>query len=139
MAADLSSPETANLTKKSSAADAEPVEGFSFSSVELRKLPHVTDYLPMSNLSSRPNPLERNEFFHPMEGFYISPSDVILRQIVYDLSGTFSDNSSHLAYHRFGHLISSLPPSLYLSLEHLESNLLPPPLTETVDCLTLIS
>lgn len=105
--ATLPSPRTANLTENSTAAaGAETVEGLSFSSVSLQRLPHLTDYLPKSELPSRPNPLERNRFFHPTEGFYILPSDIILRQIVYDLSGTFPDNSSHLAYHRFGHLIS---------------------------------
>ncbi|KAK4765756.1 hypothetical protein SAY86_026846 [Trapa natans] len=101
MDATMSLPKTDISNEKSSPFNAEPEEGLSFSSVTLRKLPHLGDYLPASDLPSRPNPLERNQYFHPTEGFYVSPSDVILRQIVYDLSGKFSD-TSHLAYTRAG-------------------------------------
>lgn len=79
----------------------------SFSPVNLKKLPHLSDYLQLENLKTYTNPLDQNRFFHPSHGFYISTSDVILRQIVYDLSsasGTFSDSDPriHVAYHRAG-------------------------------------
>ena len=95
----ITQPEATNLTAASD--DQNPGgEHFSFSSVKLQKLPHLTDYIP--NLKTLPNPLEKNPFFHPSEGFYISPGDVILRQIVYDLSGTFPPQTPHVAYHRAG-------------------------------------
>ncbi|PON90333.1 Pyrophosphate-dependent phosphofructokinase TP0108-type [Trema orientale] len=81
------------------AADQNPAP-FSFASVELQPLPHLTDTAP--DHRSQPNPLDKNPFFHPSEGFYVSPGDVILRQIVYDLSGTFPAHSPHLVYHRAG-------------------------------------
>lgn len=79
----------------------------SFSPVNLKNVPHLTDYLQLENLKTYTNPLDQNRFFHPSHGFYVSPSDVILRQIVYDLSsacGAFSDSDPrvHVAYHRAG-------------------------------------
>ncbi|XP_034698085.1 ATP-dependent 6-phosphofructokinase 2 [Vitis riparia] len=70
------------------------------SPVKVQSLPHLTHYLP--NLKTFPNPLDRNQFYRPSDGFYISPCDVILRQITYDLSGIFPSPPSHLAYHRAG-------------------------------------
>ncbi|KAJ9689924.1 hypothetical protein PVL29_012543 [Vitis rotundifolia] len=70
------------------------------SPVKVQRLPHLIHYLP--NLKTFPNPLDRNQFYHPSDGFYISPCDVILRQITYDLSGTFPSPPPHLAYHRAG-------------------------------------
>ncbi|WJZ96001.1 hypothetical protein VitviT2T_014730 [Vitis vinifera] len=70
------------------------------SPVKVQRLPHLTHYLP--NLKTFPNPLDRNQFYRPSDGFYISPCDVILRQITYDLSGIFPLPPSHLAYHRAG-------------------------------------
>ncbi|KAL6332757.1 hypothetical protein AAG906_015019 [Vitis piasezkii] len=70
------------------------------SPVKVQRLPHLTHYLP--NLKTFPNPLDRNQFYRPSDGFYISPCDVILRQITYDLSGIFPSPPSHLAYHRAG-------------------------------------
>ncbi|PON57663.1 Pyrophosphate-dependent phosphofructokinase TP0108-type [Parasponia andersonii] len=94
MAAVTQPAEPANLT-----VDQNPAL-FSLSSVKLKPLPHLTDTAP--DLRSQPNPLDKNPFFHPSEGFYVSPGDVILRQIVYDLSGTFPPHSPHLLYHRAG-------------------------------------
>ncbi|KAI3740980.1 hypothetical protein L2E82_31455 [Cichorium intybus] len=69
--------------------------------VTLKRLPHLSDYLP--NLQTQTNPLQNNSFYHPCnDGFYISHSDVILRQIVFDFSGKFPSSSPHLAYHRAG-------------------------------------
>ncbi|ESQ39936.1 hypothetical protein EUTSA_v10000886mg [Eutrema salsugineum] len=59
----------------------------------IKKLPSLT------GLRQRRNPLEENPFFHPSHGFYINPSDVILSQVVYDLS---SDSQPLVAYHRAG-------------------------------------
>lgn len=72
----------------------------SLSPVKLQKLPHLTDYL--SQLQTHKNPLEDNPFYHPSEGFYITPSDVILRQIVYDLTSAGGSAHPSLAYHRAG-------------------------------------
>nr|DAD23815.1 TPA_asm: hypothetical protein HUJ06_025278 [Nelumbo nucifera] len=72
----------------------------SFSIVALRKLPHLTDYV--QNLQTFTNPLEYNPFYHEPARFYISPSDVILRQIVYDLASGFPVATPHLTYHRAG-------------------------------------
>lgn len=70
--------------------------------VNLKRLPRLTDYLP--NLNTRTNPLHHNSFYHHTEddGFYISHSDIILRQIVFDFSGNFPSSSPHLAYHHAG-------------------------------------
>lgn len=83
-----------------------PEQLFSSSSVNLRKLSHLTDYLP--GLKTQPSPLENNPLYHPTEGFYVTQSEVVLRQIIFDLSagtgtGTFfSYDASHLAYLRAG-------------------------------------
>ncbi|KFK31346.1 hypothetical protein AALP_AA6G100300 [Arabis alpina] len=58
------------------------------------KLPSLSD-----DLHRHRNPLEDNSFFHPCNGFYITPTDVVLSQVVYDLSADFQ---SHVAYHRAG-------------------------------------
>ncbi|OUZ99255.1 Phosphofructokinase domain [Macleaya cordata] len=71
-----------------------------FSPINLQTLPHLTDYLP--NLQSFTNPLDHNPFYHPSDGFYVSTSDVILRQIVYDLASSFPVTEPHFAYHRAG-------------------------------------
>lgn len=69
--------------------------------VTLKRLSHLSDYLP--NLPTFTNPLQTNAFYHPCkDGFYISHSDVILRQIVFDFSGNFPSSSPPLAYHRAG-------------------------------------
>eukprot|EP00262_Sarcandra_glabra_P009661 TRINITY_DN24157_c0_g1_i1.p1 TRINITY_DN24157_c0_g1~~TRINITY_DN24157_c0_g1_i1.p1 ORF type:complete len:498 (+),score=37.07 TRINITY_DN24157_c0_g1_i1:91-1494(+) len=68
--------------------------------IKLQTLPHLTDYLP--NLPTITNPLDHSEFYHPSDSFYISPYDVILRQILFDLSGEVPANSPVLAYHRAG-------------------------------------
>ncbi|CAH2045980.1 unnamed protein product [Thlaspi arvense] len=59
----------------------------------IRELPSLT------GIRLRRNPLEENPFFHPSHGFYITPSDVILSQVVYDLS---ADSQPRYAYHRAG-------------------------------------
>ncbi|XP_062161323.1 ATP-dependent 6-phosphofructokinase 2-like [Alnus glutinosa] len=60
------------------------------------KLPHLTDFL--RDLQTHPNPLDRNPFYHPSDGFYVSHTDVILRHILYDLSSP----PHSTAYHRAG-------------------------------------
>uniref|UniRef100_A0A6V7QQW6 Uncharacterized protein n=1 Tax=Ananas comosus var. bracteatus TaxID=296719 RepID=A0A6V7QQW6_ANACO len=50
----------------------------------LQTLPHLSDYLP--NVVSVLNPIDRNPYYHPSSGFYISPSDVVLGHILFDLS-----------------------------------------------------
>lgn len=104
----VSCPEATNLvTSSDTESPAEQqqqqdqsLDTFSFAPVRLQRLPHLTDYLP--DLQTLRNPLDSNHFFHPTDGFYVSPGDVILRQIVYDLSGMFPPPAPHLAYHRAG-------------------------------------
>ncbi|CAN7079256.1 unnamed protein product [Brassica oleracea var. botrytis] len=59
----------------------------------IKELPSLT------GLHQRRNPLEENPCFHPSHGFYITPSDVVLSQVVYDLSDA---SQPHVAYHRAG-------------------------------------
>ncbi|CAA7397926.1 unnamed protein product [Spirodela intermedia] len=75
---------------------------FSLSSINLQKLPHLCDYLP--DLSMRQNPIDNSPFYHPRPSFYVSSSEVILRHILFDLSGEYfpSPNRRLLAYHRAG-------------------------------------
>lgn len=95
----VSQPEVTNTATESN-GDKSPGQ-FSFSTVKLQEISHLSDYIP--NLQTLPNPLEQNPFFHPSDEFYVKSGDVIFRQIVYDLSGTLpSPSSDHLAYHRAG-------------------------------------
>ncbi|KAK9089947.1 hypothetical protein Scep_029029 [Stephania cephalantha] len=76
------------------------------------KLPHLTDYLPSSHhhdliITKTSNPLDRNDFYRPFHGFYISDTDVILRKILYDVAAAAAaaappDVDVVLAYHRAG-------------------------------------
>ncbi|KAH7572693.1 hypothetical protein ACOSP7_015943 [Xanthoceras sorbifolium] len=89
-------PESTNLTTESYNLQ----DPNNSSIINLQKLPHLTDLLP--TLKTYINPLEHNPFFHPSDGFYITPTDVVLRHVVYDISGTFSSPSPLLAYLRAG-------------------------------------
>ncbi|XP_057765174.1 ATP-dependent 6-phosphofructokinase 2 [Salvia miltiorrhiza] len=68
--------------------------------MKLQRVPHLTDTLP--SLLAHPNPLDSNPFFHPSSEFYITPSDVILRHILHDVSHRSPAPGPHLAYHRAG-------------------------------------
>ncbi|KAL0889403.1 hypothetical protein Bca101_013386 [Brassica carinata] len=59
----------------------------------------IRDLPSLTGLHHRRNPLEENPFFHPSRGFYITPSDVVLSQVVYDLSDA---SQPSVAYHRAG-------------------------------------
>lgn len=98
----ISNPEASNLNTTSDDGNPQTTitDRLPFSRIKLQKLPHLTDYLP--TLQTFTNPLDQNEFYHSSDEFYISPTDVVLRQIVIDISGTFSSPSPHLAYHRAG-------------------------------------
>ncbi|KAM7263622.1 hypothetical protein ACFE04_001305 [Oxalis oulophora] len=99
----LSQPEATNVSFETTTTtnnNNEISNSLPFSSLNLQTLPHLTDYLP--NLQTQTNPLEKNPFYHPIKGFYVTESDIILRQIVHDLSGTFPVTSPHVAYHRAG-------------------------------------
>ncbi|KAK7854673.1 atp-dependent 6-phosphofructokinase 2 [Quercus suber] len=90
----VSHTEATNLTTPSSdnnndGNDTNTTTTFSISPVTLQKLPHLKDYIPQEALKTQPNPLERNPFYHPSQGFYISHSDVVLRHIVFDLFESF--------------------------------------------------
>ncbi|XP_057463886.1 LOW QUALITY PROTEIN: ATP-dependent 6-phosphofructokinase 2 [Actinidia eriantha] len=96
-------PETINLGDGGTTTPQQPnLDGVSFSPVKMQRPPHLTDYLP--HLKTFPNPLDENQFFHPSNGFYLTNSDVVLRQIVYDFSSSSSASnpSPHLAYQRAG-------------------------------------
>lgn len=74
---------------------------FSLPPISLQKLPHLSDYIP--NLTTLTSPIDRSPFYHPFPGFYISPSDLILRHILFDLSSSAADGGGRLlAYHRAG-------------------------------------
>ncbi|CAI0374243.1 unnamed protein product [Linum tenue] len=87
----ISSPESTDLANTVSAPAG---------SVELQRLPHLTDYL--SNIETRPNPLQSNPYYHPSHGFYISDSDVVFRRITFDLAQTPNSGSKQPSYHRAG-------------------------------------
>ncbi|PSS04647.1 ATP-dependent 6-phosphofructokinase [Actinidia chinensis var. chinensis] len=95
-------PEATNLGDGGTTTPPPPkLDGVSFSPVKMQRPPHLADYLP--HLKTFPNPLYQNQFFHPSNGFYLTTSDVVLRQIVYDLSSSSAANPSpHLAYQRTG-------------------------------------
>ncbi|XP_042478036.1 ATP-dependent 6-phosphofructokinase 2-like [Macadamia integrifolia] len=80
------------------------IESLSFPSLnpQLQKLSHLSGYL--QNLPTFTNPLDHNQYYHPIDGFYISSSDVVLRQILLNLSDTFplSSPPPPVAYHRAG-------------------------------------
>ncbi|KAJ9180793.1 hypothetical protein P3X46_009000 [Hevea brasiliensis] len=92
----VSLPESTNPTTTTQNSE----ESFSSCPFKLQKPPHLTDYLP--DLKSYTNPLDNNPFYHPTDGFYLTHSDIILRQIIIDLSGTFSSGASQFVYHRAG-------------------------------------
>ncbi|GFS45665.1 phosphofructokinase 2 [Actinidia rufa] len=102
MAMAIAFPEATNLGDGGTTTPQQPkLDGVSFSQVKMQRPPHLTDYLP--HLKTFPNPLDQNQFFHPSNGFYLTTSDVVLRQIIYDLSSSSSANpSQHLAYQRAG-------------------------------------
>ncbi|XP_038881532.1 ATP-dependent 6-phosphofructokinase 2 isoform X2 [Benincasa hispida] len=66
--------------------------------IAVADLPHLTDDFP--DLETRTNPLQTNQFFHPIDGFYASSTDVVLRRIAFDLST--KESPAHVAYHRAG-------------------------------------
>ncbi|KAI4298850.1 hypothetical protein L6164_032365 [Bauhinia variegata] len=97
----VSSEDATKLTTTTSdTKDQNSTYNFSLQPIHLKELPHLTDYV--SNLQSYRNPLDKNPFFHTIEGFHLTQTDIVLRQIVYDLSGNFSLPSPHMAYLRAG-------------------------------------
>ncbi|XP_022950529.1 ATP-dependent 6-phosphofructokinase 2 [Cucurbita moschata] len=66
--------------------------------IAVASLPHLTDHFP--TLQSRTNPLQNNQFFHPIDGFYATSTDVVLRRIAFDLSR--KPSPAHVAYYRAG-------------------------------------
>lgn len=74
--------------------------------INLHSLTHLTDYLP--HLQTHVNPLESSPFFHPVSGFYLSSTDVIFRNNLFDLSAATPGPAAHQlqqqldAYHRAG-------------------------------------
>lgn len=86
-------------TQSSKSEKTQPPPNPTLPSIKLQKLSHLSDYLP--NLSTFPTPLDTNPFYRPSAGFYIWPTDVVLRHIVFDLA-TPSSADHILAYHRAG-------------------------------------
>ncbi|KAL8152200.1 hypothetical protein V2J09_009960 [Rumex salicifolius] len=70
------------------------MEGDSINKIKLIKPPHLSEYITQSSEepSNYTNPLETNQFYHPraIDGFYISPNDVVLRQVLYDVASASS-------------------------------------------------
>ncbi|KDP35553.1 hypothetical protein JCGZ_08991 [Jatropha curcas] len=89
------SPETTDPTLTQSSH-----KPFSYRPFNLQKLPHLSDYLP--DVKSYTNPLENNSYYRPTDGFYLTDADIVLRQIIIDLSGTFPPSAPFSAYHRAG-------------------------------------
>ncbi|KAF5203039.1 Atp-dependent 6-phosphofructokinase [Thalictrum thalictroides] len=75
-------------------------QNLSITPITLQKLPHLKDYI--TSLKSYKNPLSQNQFYHPSDTFYLKESDIILRQIVYDLASPTLNSTQHQAYHRAG-------------------------------------
>ncbi|KAK8955744.1 6-phosphofructokinase 2 [Platanthera guangdongensis] len=78
-------------------SDSSNPAAFSLPSISLQTIPHLSESIP--NLLQLPNPIDKSPYYHPNPGFYISSSDVLLRQILFDLS---TSSSPLLAYHRAG-------------------------------------
>ncbi|KAG9153424.1 hypothetical protein Leryth_021002 [Lithospermum erythrorhizon] len=74
----------------------------SLPSIKLQNLTHLSDYIP--HLPKHPNPLDHNQYFRPFSGFYITPTDVILHNVLHDVSikSPPPNDGGHLAYHRAG-------------------------------------
>ncbi|KAJ6813300.1 putative ATP-dependent 6-phosphofructokinase 2 [Iris pallida] len=72
---------------------------FTLPSIELRELPHLS---ATTTAATHPNPLERNPFYHPRPAFYITPSDVALGSILFDLSLPAPAPLALPAYHSAG-------------------------------------
>ncbi|CAL9162506.1 unnamed protein product [Musa hybrid cultivar] len=88
---------TASFSSSASVATA----NFTLPPFTLTPLPHLADHL--TDVPALPTPIDRSPFYHPSPGFYIAPSDIILRHILFDLSSSDSTPSSCLpAYHRAG-------------------------------------
>lgn len=90
---------TINLSTQPSQPDTHPPPNPSLPPIKLQKLSLLSDILP--NLSTFPTPLDTNPSYCPSDGFYIWPTDVVLRHIVFDLA-TPSSTDHILSYHRAG-------------------------------------
>ncbi|KAL4333966.1 hypothetical protein GQ457_07G027790 [Hibiscus cannabinus] len=113
--ANLSQPEATDLAAGSATQNPPPPpqqqqnghfddhQDFSLSPITLQKLPHLSEYV-QDLQPARSNPLDRNPFFCPSDGFYITSTDIVLRHTVCRLSpsGTLDSPSHHVAYIRAG-------------------------------------
>ncbi|XP_059309326.1 ATP-dependent 6-phosphofructokinase 2 [Lycium ferocissimum] len=72
----------------------------SISNIQLQNITHITDYI--SEIQTHLNPLDQHSFFRTFNGFYLTQTDIILRNNVLDLSGTFTSSTPPLAYIRAG-------------------------------------
>lgn len=69
----------------------------------LHSLPTVADHLGGDHAANIPNPITHHPLYHPSPAFFISATDVVLRDILFDASSATSDGSGGLAaYHRAG-------------------------------------
>ncbi|KAL2904088.1 ATP-dependent 6-phosphofructokinase 2 [Bienertia sinuspersici] len=81
------------------------LQKLSLSGIKIKSVPHLSDYIPNSQLKTVTNPLASSPFYHPTDTFYISPSsDILLKQVLYDLSDptTRQKPAYGIAYHRSG-------------------------------------
>ncbi|KNA13347.1 hypothetical protein SOVF_117860 [Spinacia oleracea] len=81
------------------------LEKLSISKIKIKKVGHLRDFIPISQLKTVTNPLQNNPNYRPTDAFYISPSsDILLKQVLYDLSGTnqYPPYGYGFAYHRAG-------------------------------------
>ncbi|KAL9254868.1 ATP-dependent 6-phosphofructokinase 2-like protein [Drosera capensis] len=71
------------MSSTTTSSDSSPIPNLPFSSIHLHRPPT----LPIT--PTLPSPLDTNPYYNPFNGFYISPTDVVLRHVLYDLSGAF--------------------------------------------------
>ncbi|OIT37439.1 PREDICTED: ATP-dependent 6-phosphofructokinase 2 [Nicotiana attenuata] len=78
----------------------------SISNIQLQHITHISDYFfsqgQENTLQKYTNPLDKNPFYRTVPGFYLTPADIVLRNNIIDLSGTFQSPTPSLAYHRAG-------------------------------------
>lgn len=70
-------------------------------SFTLHRLPTLVDHMNGDHAATIPNPIVHHPLYHPSPAFFISGTDVVLRDILFDASST-PDGGGFAAYHRAG-------------------------------------
>ncbi|RLM87428.1 hypothetical protein C2845_PM04G19330 [Panicum miliaceum] len=73
-------------------------------SFTLHRLPTLADHLGGGDrrAAAIPNPIARHPLYHPSPSFFISATDVVLRDILFDASSASAGGGTLAAYHRTG-------------------------------------